>query len=186
MVQVCINRPNRKRIRHFTEKDVIRISKFAIDNGASPIKILGSVAVVAGFGFIFCVAARSIDNTGKLTKLAVKIGGIAAIAKLTDFILTVLTGGLFRRLLLVRRIASILILTIAVFTGIQRALRSTIADAELITEMSALAHDLCSAAKQATIEAGEVISDKFSNVADISDETLEDLADKFGDIDLSS
>jgi len=172
MPRVCYYKPNRTRVRHFSEKDVRRIAKYAIQDGADPIKILAGVAVAAGLGYAFCIMVRAIDNTLNLGRGLAKIGGVLALGKLIDFLLTVVTNGAFKRLGQVNRVAAIIILAIGLLEGLLRAAKSILEDASTIDMASEMAHKLCDAAKEFAGEAKEAIDDKWTDIADYIDDTI--------------
>lgn len=166
----CFTRPFRAKPRVFTEKDVARIARYVVKGGVSPLKVVGVVAGVLGFGWILCIAARAIDNAFTLTKFIAKIGGILALSRLIDFFLTVFTSGAFQRLARVARVSALVLLLIAVMDGLRKAISGVIGDAAIIEEASGFLHEACDAAKEAAKAAGESIGDKYSDVADWVDD----------------
>lgn len=189
MPKVCYYKPNRTRVRVFTAKDVRRIAKYAIDDGANAVDVLAGVAVFAGLGWVFCVAARAIDNSFNILSWLTKIGGIVAISKTVDFLLTVVSGGFFRRLPSSNRVALVVILALGVFEPILRSAKGLLDSAHVIQEAADIVHNLCSKVKEIAGELGEEISDKYNEVADFSEDTFEritetevDKAFKFRDL----
>lgn len=173
MPKVCYYKPNRTRIRVFTAKDVRRIAKYAIDDGAEAVDVLAGVAVFAGLGWIFCVAVRAIDNSFNILRWLIKIGGIVAISKIVDFLLTVVSGGFFKRLPASNRIALVVILALGVFESILRAAKGLIDSAQVIHEAADVVHNLCSKAKEIAGELGEDIGDKYNEAADFTEDTFQ-------------
>lgn len=79
MPKITYYKPNRSHPRHFTEKDVARISKYVIRDGGNPIKVLAAVAVALGLGATFCKSAKAFQAMTRLSfwikKLAVMLAG---------------------------------------------------------------------------------------------------------------
>jgi len=168
MPTVCYNKPNRKKIRVFTAKDVRRIAKYAVDDGANPLDILAGVAVFLGLGWVFCIMVRVIDNSLNIMGWVAKVGGLIALGRVVDFLLTVVSGGLFKRLGGTTRISLVIILTLGVLESILTAIQSLLHSAGLIKTASELAHDLCSRAKAIAEDTGEILGDKYDDVADFT------------------
>lgn len=168
MPKICYNKPNRKKIRVFTAKDVRRIARYAQEDGAHPLEILAGVGVFLGLGWVFCVMARVVDNSFNILGWVAKVGGVLALGKIVDFLLTVVSGGLFKRLGGTTRITLVIILTLGVLESILTAVQSLLNSAGLINAASELAHDLCSRAKAIAGEIGEVVGEKYDDTADFS------------------
>lgn len=167
--KVEFTRPARKKPRLYTEKDLKRIAGLVVESGVSPVKVLAGIAVGLGLGWLFCVAARTIDNTLTIKRFLLKLGGILAIAKITDFLLTVVTSGAFKKLVVVTRIAAVVIVLVAVLESLARALAGMVEDASMMEEASGLVHDLCSTARDIAAAASEEIGAKYNDVKDIID-----------------
>jgi hypothetical protein len=168
MPKVCYNRPNRKTIRVFTAKDVRRIAKYAQDDGAHPLDILAGVAVFLGLGWVFCIMVRVIDNSLNIMGWVAKVGGLIALGRIVDFLLTVVSGGLFKRLGGTTRITLVIVLTLGVLESILTAVQSLLHSAGLIKAASELAHDLCSRAKAIAGEIGEDVGERYDDTADFA------------------
>lgn len=169
MPVVCINRPNRKNPRYFTAKDVKRIAKYALDDGASAFEIFAGVGFAMGLGYLFCVAARTIDNMASLNRLILRIAGITALGKLVDFILTVLSSGAYKRLKLTPRIGIAFIVMAAIVEPIMRGAKTLVEDAEIMVSASEKVHELCDKIKEYAEEAGETLGDKYNDISDFLD-----------------
>jgi hypothetical protein len=157
MPLVCRNVPNRTKPRPFTAKDVRRIAKYAAEDGANAIEIFAGVAGVLGFGYVFCRAARYLDSLISLTNLVAKIGGILAVGRVVDWLLTVLSNGAFRRLPIVGRYLSVIVLALAFVQGAFKALQSIIDEASVIKDLSNTVHSLCSKVNDIVENVGENI-----------------------------
>lgn len=166
---VCINRPNRKNPRYFTAKDVKRIAKYAQQDGANPFEILAGVGFSVGLGYVFCVAARTIDNMASLSRLILRIAGITALGRFVDFVLTVLSSGAYKRLAKVKRIGLVLVIVAAIVEPILRGAKTLVEDAEIMVSASELVHDLCTRVRELAEAAGETIDDKYNDVKDFID-----------------
>lgn len=172
---VCFYRPRRKRARVFTAKDVQRIAKYAQSDGAHPLEILAGVGFALGLGWVFCLAARSIDNALTIGSAIAKIGGILALGRIADFILTVLSGGLFKRLALTTRIGLLFVLAVVSLQGILHAGRQILGDMDFLKSASDTIHDVCHRVRELAEDAGEVIDDRYNDARDFT-------GDLFGDI----
>jgi len=172
MTMVCYNRPNRKNPRVFTAKDVKRISKYALDDGANAFEILAGVGFALGLGYLFCVAARTIDNSASIYRLVLRIAGITALGKFVDFVLTVLTSGAFKRIGALPRFGTVLLVIAAIIEPLLRGMGTLISDAEIILSASETVHHLCDRIKELSRDAGEVIDEKYNDVADFIGDKL--------------
>lgn len=169
----CYNKPNRKKPRVFTEKDVRRIAKYAIDDGASAFEIAAGVFVAAGLGYLICVASRAIDNSANIYKAVLRIGGILALGRVIDFLLTLLSSGVFRRLPRTNQIALVLVLAVAALESILKAAKSLLEDAEIIVSAADAIHVLCNRARELAIESGEFIGNKYDDAADFTEDLFD-------------
>lgn len=143
MTKVCYDRPNRTKRRVFTNKDVARIAKYAVDDGADPRDLAVGVLSALGMGFVLCASAKAVNSAVGIAGLIVKIGGALAVGKIVDFLLTVVTNGLFRKLPLTKRYLAVIVLALAVSEGILKSVRSLMDDASVITGAADLVNDLC-------------------------------------------
>lgn len=168
MPKVCYFKPDRKKIRVFTARDVARIAKYAKEDGAHPLEILAGVGVFIGLGWVFCVMARVVDNSLNILSWVGKVGGILAVGKIVDFLLTVVSGGVFRRLPTGSRISLVVILALGVFESILTAIRSLLHSADLINDSSTLAHELCHRAKAIAEGLGEAVGERYDETADFA------------------
>lgn len=165
----CYVKPNRKTTRKFTANDVQRIARYAIDDGADALEILGYVAISAGFGYVFCRAARAIDTATSLSRVVVKVAGILAVSKLVDFLLTVVTRGAFARLPVINKIAASIVLAVGISEGILKLARDFLADEQMIVQTAELTHRLCAVVKEKLSEGGEGISALYDDTIDVFD-----------------
>lgn len=143
MPKVCYIRPNRTKRRVFTERDVARIAKYAHEDGADPRNIAVGVISALGLGFVLCASAKAVNSAVGIAGLIVKIGGALAVGKIIDFLLSVVTNGLFKKLPLTKRYLAVVILALAVSEGILKAVRNLMDDASVITGAAELINDLC-------------------------------------------
>ena len=148
MTKVCYNRPNRTKRRVFTAKDVARIAKYAQEDGADPRNVAVGVISALGLGYVLCASAKAVNSAVGIAALIVKIGGALAIGKIIDFLLTVVTNGLFKKLPITRRYLAVLILALSVSEGILKSVKSLMEDASVITGVAELINDLCERIKQ--------------------------------------
>jgi len=172
MTMVCYNKPNRTKVRVFTAKDVKRISKYALDDGANAFEILAGVGFTLGLGYLFCVAARTIDNSAAIYRLILRIAGITALGKFVDFVLTVITSGAFRRIGAIPRIGVVVLVLAAIVEPMLRGIGTLVKDAEIILSASEAVHHLCDKIKELAKDAGESIDDKYNDLADFLGDKL--------------
>lgn len=97
-------RPNRSKIRHFTEKDVERIAKYAIRDGADVWKLLVGIIVITGFGFLICKVARAMSFLNVLHEAFEAIAAALASSVILNFIIKTVGGQLIKLLPIVRLI----------------------------------------------------------------------------------
>jgi len=60
---VCINRPNRTKTRHFTEKDLDRIAKTMEKQGHAVRNIIAVILISMGFGVLICKLSGAIERS---------------------------------------------------------------------------------------------------------------------------
>ena len=73
MADICKPKPNRTKVRVFTERDIARITRYAIDDGANPFKILVFVALVSGFAATICQIVKSLSVLSQLGEVGKSI-----------------------------------------------------------------------------------------------------------------
>lgn len=143
MVMVCYDKPNRKNVRHFTDRDVARIATYAIRDGANVRKILARILVVVGFGFVACRAAKALSALLSVSSFLTKVGGILAVSALVQKAIAILSKGALLKVPVVNRYAIGLIAVLAAIDGILSALREVIADRDALVTVSDFISDLC-------------------------------------------
>jgi hypothetical protein len=143
MTKVCYIRPNRTKRRVFTKSDVARIAKYAVDDGADARDIVVGVISTLGLGFVLCASAKAVNSAVGIAALITKIGGILAIGKIVDFLLTVVTNGLFKKLAVTQRYLAVIVLALAVSEGILKWAKTLMESASVITGAAELINDLC-------------------------------------------
>jgi len=143
MTLVCYNKPNRSKPRVFTAKDVARIAKYASEDGADPRNIAVMVISALGLGYVICASAKAVNSAAGIAGLIVKIGGVLAVGKIVDFLLSVVTNGFFKKLPIVKRYLAVVVLALAVSEGILKAVQNLMNDASIISGAVELSNDLC-------------------------------------------
>jgi len=159
MPVVCINRPNRSKARPFTAKDVRRIAKYAAEDGADALEIFAGVAATLGFGYLICRGARYVDSALTLTNLLAKVGGVLALGRVIDWLLTVLSNGAFRRLPVISRYVSVIVIALSFIQGSLKALQAIIDEAGFIKDVSDKLHGVCSKVSDILGESVDKITD---------------------------
>jgi len=171
----CYDKPNRTKIRVFTAKDVHRISKYAMDDGASAVDILAGVAVFTGFGWILCVVSKIVTDSARISKIIVSIAGSLGIAALIDFLLKYISLKLFVKLPLPRRVLLIIVILAVFFRDIAATVKGMLDKADLVLEASNYVHSLCARAREIAVEKGESTADYLDDKAEDVGEELQDL-----------
>jgi len=178
MTLKCYDKPNRTKIRVFTARDVHRISRYAMDDGASAVDILAGVAVFTGFGWILCVASKMISNATRISKIITTIAGSLGVAALVDFLLKYISLKLFVKLPLPRRVLLIIVILALFFRDIASTVKSELDKASLIVEASDYVHSLCVKAREIAVERGESTADYLDDKAEDVGNELRDLIDQ--------
>lgn len=88
---VCINRPNRTSPRHFTLRDVQRISAYVKDEGIDPWIILAFVAAGVGLGVVICKLVTALRAMIRIGNLVRKISDALFDIVVSRFLLRVLS-----------------------------------------------------------------------------------------------
>lgn len=144
---VTFYRPARKRKRVFTAKDVARIAKYAIADGADPLDVLVGILKSTGRSGQACQIVAGISLLIAISKLLVKIGGILAVSKILDFVLSVLTNKLFQKLPWVRRATAVLIILAASYDGIISAATEAVSDVGIYESLLTSVSEICAREK---------------------------------------
>lgn len=150
--RVCFYRPKRKRVRVFTSADVKRITKYAIDDGADPRDLLVGVASAAGLGYLLCASSKAVNSALTIASLLTKIGGALAVTKIIEFLLSLVTSGLIKKLPLLRRYAAVILLIAGTAEGILKATKDLFDSAEIITSSAEAINDLCERGKALAVD----------------------------------
>lgn len=147
MTMVCYNKPNRSKPRVFTAKDVERIARYAINDGADPLDVLVGILRSTGRSGQACQIVAGISLLLAISKLLIQIGGILAVGKILDFILSVLTNKLFQRLPWVRRVSAVLIIVAASYDGIIKAATEAVSDVGIYEALLESVSEICAREK---------------------------------------
>jgi hypothetical protein len=92
MVKVCYNKPNRKRPRVYTEKDVGRIVAYARNDGASDTLLIAYIMQSFGLRKLQCVIFKILDVLNTAFFLAALIGLLKGIIYIIKGLRIVATG----------------------------------------------------------------------------------------------
>lgn len=90
MMLKCYNVPNRTYRRRFTERDVARIAKYAVDGGADPLKIIVTLMSALGFGWVLCTSSRALSAVAVFANAVTAIGGMIAASTFLAWLVRVL------------------------------------------------------------------------------------------------
>lgn len=110
MTLKCYDKPNRVKVRTFTENDLERIARIVHGDGVSIWKILASVALGVGSGFLVCKAAKSIRSVNSLLSIIKQIAFIGAVSITIRSAVTFLLRSPMARLPVINRFAVALVL----------------------------------------------------------------------------
>lgn len=147
MTMVCYNRPNRTKARPFTARDVARIAKYAVDDGAEVRDLIVKVAKALGLAFVLCILARALNAVLVIARLFAKIGGAAAVASLIERLIGLLSGGLIRKIPRINAITILLVILLESFKEVVDAIAVMVDDISVIESASEFLNDLCDRVK---------------------------------------
>lgn len=173
MAIVCHPRPNRTVPRKWTEKDLARVAKHLGDGGISPWHILGYVAAATGVGVLLCKAAKVLNAFSALARFISRLGILAGLSILVNFLLSVLTKGIFKTLPLVNRIALVIVLVLGVVDRIVKSLQELSRDRAIISEVSDAIERACASADEYIRRAGGAIAETTMHGVDSAMEIWE-------------
>jgi len=141
---VCVNRPNRSEPRHFTPKDVARISRYAAERHTVR-NIFVAVIVGLGLGASVCVLARAVNRTLGVVGLIKQLAALLASAAAAKALLNLLQR--LTRLPIARTplIATVLITLYFVINAIVKGAASLASDLETIEDFAGKINDICEA-----------------------------------------
>ena len=100
----CYYKPNRTHVRHFTARDVERIAKYAVRDGADVGRIIAAIAVAAGVGYLLCKAAKVLQAYTTIAGLTKTVAVSVATAVLIDRAIQWLSRGYLQKLPFVRQL----------------------------------------------------------------------------------
>lgn len=87
MALVCYNKPNRKKARHFTVRDVARIAKYAVADGADALLVVKEVINALGLAGRFCELAILAASMIKLRRMLLEAGAAWGVKKFLQLLL---------------------------------------------------------------------------------------------------
>lgn len=146
MTLKCYRKPNRKKARVFTAKDVARISKYAADDGADIKVMIVSIAKALGIAYLICILAKSLNAVLVIARIMAKIGGALAIAGIIERILAALSGNvgtIIRKIPAIRVISILIILLLESLSEILNAVAVIAEDLSVIESATEFMNDLC-------------------------------------------
>lgn len=143
--KVCIYRPERKRKRAFTAKDVNRITKYAIKDGVKPEDIVVAVLAGAGMAYTVCKVASALSNLLNILNYVGKIGVTMSIAALLEKLIYLVTYGKFAPFPPVRIAAYILLSVLAFVQGIFEGLAKIYNDYTIVKDIADEVSSWCKA-----------------------------------------
>ncbi len=168
--------PARKKTRHFTAKDVARISKYAVRDGASVADIMAGVAVSVGAGFLICKAARSVRSGLVLTAFLKKIFASLAVSQFISLIIQTLIKA---QLTVPPQIQLILAISISALWALDKVtsvIENMLGDREVMLQITSTLDEWCLKVQEISgevIESGcEAAGDTCQNAQDLAHEAV--------------
>ncbi len=140
---VCRNIPNRSKPRPFKESDLRRIAKYVADDGVPWWKILATVAVGAGVGYLLCKLAKSVNNTLSILSIFKQIALITTASTAIRVLIEWLKGGKIIRLPLINRFAIVLIVILVLVQKALDALTNILDDIIFLEEIAEGLNNAC-------------------------------------------
>jgi hypothetical protein len=141
-IKLC-KRPFRKKVRVFTDKDVARIAKYAVGDGANPMALLASVIVALGLGVLVCKAARGYVAVMSVSNALANIGGVLAVSALIQRAITLLSRNIVLKLPLLNRVTILVISVLAAVDAIINPIGEVIQDLEGLGDVAEFLNNLC-------------------------------------------
>lgn len=105
--------------------------------------MIAGVAVSLGIGALICKAADTINKVNIMTRFLVHSAGAAAVAKLLDVIISVLSSGAYRKIPKWNLIGILVVVALAVIENIAETVKSFMDDANTIDDVSTLLKAIC-------------------------------------------
>ncbi len=169
----CIYYPARKNRRHFTAKDVARISKYAVRDGASVAEIMAGVAVALGVGFMICKAATSVRSALTLTGFMKKAFAGLAVGQFISLLIQTLINA---QLVVPRQVKIILGICISALWALNKitdVIETMLGDREMMMTITKTLDEWCLKVKE--LEGNAV--DYVCEATEPACEAARDLAD---------
>ena len=143
MPVICKFIPNRTKRRPFSDKDVARIARYAVSDGADPIKIIASILIVAGLAEIVCEASKSLKLITVLKSIGLALVGAAALSVTVERLIVILSGRLVGKLPLSRQILIVLILLAAILSPWKEVSDTFDADLDTLENLRSILVRVC-------------------------------------------
>lgn len=124
MTLVCYNKPNRSKPRYYTASDLERIAGYVADNGVPLWKIVASVMIGVGAGYLVCRAARSVRSLSTILSVVKEIALIGGAAKVINILIEWLKRGRVIRIPVVNRVALVAVLVLVLIHRLLQALEN--------------------------------------------------------------
>ena len=140
--------PDRKRVRHFTAKDVARISKYAVRDGASVAEIMAGVAVALGVGFMICKSANSIRSALTLTGFLKKVFAGLAVSQFISLLIQTLINA---KLIVPRQVQLVLAVCISALWALNKitdVIETMLGDRETMLAITGTLDEWCLKVKE--------------------------------------
>lgn len=169
--------PNRTKIRHFTEKDVARIAKYAVRDGANPVKVLAAIAASLGLGASICVTAKSIRSALSLTAFLKKLGASMAVGQLIKVLIQIFMGAKLKAPPNLNLILAITIAALVVIDSVLDSIAVLITNRDDMLGVTVFLDDLCKHIREIS---NDVIDDVVdSNAFGVASKSIDDAAFAF-------
>lgn len=169
--------PNRTKIRHFTEKDVARIAKYAVRDGANPVKVLAAIAAALGLGASICVTAQSIRSALSLTAFLKKLAVSMAVGQLIKVLIQIFMGAKLKAPPGLNLILAIVIVSLVLIDSVLDSITVLIKNRDDMLGITGFLDDLCRHIHEITGEAFDDVAD--SSAFEIASKAIDDAAFNF-------
>ncbi len=124
---------------------MIRIAKLVEPTDSEMLKVIGVLLKVGGGAYSVCLVAQAVKNVNLILIALIKIGGISAITLIVNFLLSVFTNGLFRKIPLVNRISAIAVVVAATWDDTTKAISWLVENQQEIFDAAEKVSAICKA-----------------------------------------
>lgn len=112
MPTVCFRKPNRTKPRPFSVNDLERITRIVEADGVSVFKIIASVAIGLGLGYMICKLEKAIRSVDTLLSIVKQIALVAAVSVAIRAALTFLLSSPLVKLPVINKFAAVIVVVL--------------------------------------------------------------------------